>query len=132
MEDEQDQLASIGMLRAFWGLVLLTVLVFGLGLSFLGKLSYMELPAKLVLPDYLALGGWGLLLLGLFLFQTRVRRLAQWERKAGAYLLVWSLFMLTALMGFSTTFIKADGNAFFYVVNAVLALFFTLLTFPRR
>lgn len=44
----------------------------------------------------------------------------------------WALNEVPALMAFAATFISSDGNGFFYIINAGLAILMNLVMFPRK
>lgn len=66
------------------------------------------------------------------IYRKKVLTDKPFEERYPFMIICWALNEAPAVLGFVATFLGGEGNAFFYVVNAVLAILMNLVMFPKK
>lgn len=119
--------------RVLWGALSFSIFLYGFVLFFVGKISGVFLPTGDIPPLGLVALAANLVVVGTYGFhQTSILPMREMNQKLSRYIICWALNESVALAGFIAVFMLNDGNGFYYLANALVALVGNLLTFPRK
>ncbi|MFP5490470.1 MAG: hypothetical protein ACLGG0_03170 [Bacteriovoracia bacterium] len=117
--------------KILWGALQMSILLYGFVLHTLGKLVIFEMPTQPSEIDLIALLAPTILVVNLLLFRKRSSSAKTNQQFLSAHIVYWALNESIAIFGFIASFMSADGNGFFYVVNAAIAIIANLRAFPN-
>lgn len=123
--NHQLQIAKI-----VWGALQMSILLYGFVLHTLGKLVIFVMPTQPSMIDLLALVAPTILVVNLLLFRKRLSVARTHQEYFSAHIVYWALNESIAVFGFIASFMSVEGNGFFYVANAAIAIIANLRAFP--
>lgn len=127
---DQQQLMTA---RILWGALTFSILIYSIVLSVLGKLVTVTLPTGELTPiQYVALGANALAIVTYLLHKQLVLSQREMQQRLPGYITCWAMNESIAIFGFVAVFLSEEGNGFFYVANAMVAVTGNLLTFPKK
>jgi F0F1-type ATP synthase membrane subunit c/vacuolar-type H+-ATPase subunit K len=97
----------------------------------LGKMIIFEMPTHPTHIDLLALVAPTILVVNLIIFRKRLGSAKTNQDFLSSHIVYWALNESIAIFGFIASFMSLEGNGFFYVVNAAIAIIANLRSFPN-
>ena len=117
--------------KIIWGALTLSMIIYGVVLQTLGKMSFFAMPTGVGEPvELLALVAPLMIFASLMLNKILKGRAKDAQGRMTAMIVSLALNETIAMLGFVATFISPEGNGFFYAANTLVALVGNLLVFP--
>ena len=118
--------------KTIWIALTGSILIYGIVLFQIQKMQFIAFPEGDLDPFQMMALVMNFMILGTFFFFRKVvEKKSSIQEKFPLMVICWALNESVAIMGFAATFLNEDGNGIFYVINAAMAIFGNLLTFPR-
>jgi len=131
MQEQIEEKQQLMTLRIIWFALNCSLLVYGYGLFMAHKISYIGTPVSLSLFQQLALANNLLVLVSIYFHKNKILPKNSLRDRLTPYVMCWALNESIVVTAFAATFLSNDGNGFFYVVNASVALLANIMMMPR-
>lgn len=129
----QPQLDPQQSAKIIWTALTFSLVIYGAVLVFLGKISGLWFPGlKLTLLQEGSLLSCLVFLLTFTIYRKKVQTNAPFQSRFPKMVVCWALNEACPLFAFAVTMVESDGNGFFYVINATLAVLMNLVMFPKK
>ncbi len=121
------------VLKIIWVALSFSILLYGLVLFQLQKMTFFSQPTGPLEPLEMAALGYNFMAIVTFIIhRTVIVKKKDLSQKFTLYILCWALNESIAVIAFAATFVSVSGNSFFFLTNATVALTANVLTFPKE